>query len=263
MTRSLPPGRSTRPSSRSASTRDAGSFSEARPYDRVVGADVLERRDEQRLVEGVVRERQRADVSRRALHPVDVPLREVDADELDTGAEQRGEVRRLRERVADLEHPAGRDEPREHPRDLDHALVGRTREPGATRGARRVRGRRARARRRRRAARTRTASSAVTSSCRNVARESVPSASFSIARSRASASGGRRSDLAKRTLDERRRRTPGGPGSSASTSGSIGLGVVVEAAARLAAETTGGHVPAQQRARGVLRVAEPVVRAPP
>ena len=72
-------------------------------------------------------EGQRADVSRRALHPVDVPLCKVDADELDTGAEQRGEVRHLRECVADFEHPAGRDEPREHPRDLDHALVARTR----------------------------------------------------------------------------------------------------------------------------------------
>ena len=180
---------------------------------RVVGADVLERRDEQRLVEGVVREGQRADVRRHALHPVDVPLGEVDADELDARAQQRGEVRHLGECVADFEHPAGRDEPREHPRDLDHALVARTRAPGATRGARRVHGHRARARRRRRGharARPRRPSRARAGTSRATASRR---ASFVIARSRAVGRrvGARRGLPRDETqpLDERRVRRVG------------------------------------------------------
>ena len=68
--------------------------------------------------------RQRADVGDDPLDPVDLPLGEVDADELDTGPQEPGEIRCLGERVADLEHPSRRDEAREHPGNLDHALVG-------------------------------------------------------------------------------------------------------------------------------------------
>ena len=57
------------------------------------------------------------------LHAVDLALGEIDADEVDPGPQKGPEVRGLGERVADLEHPAGRDEAREDPRDLDHALV--------------------------------------------------------------------------------------------------------------------------------------------
>ena len=93
------------------------------PVRRVVGADVLERRDEERLVEGAVLERQRPDVGRDALHPGHVPLSEVGPREVDAGAQEPGQVGRLGEGVADLEDAALRHEPREHPRHLDHPLV--------------------------------------------------------------------------------------------------------------------------------------------
>ena len=64
-----------------------------------------------------------ADVGDEPFHAVDLALGEIDADEVDPGPQKGPEVRRLGERVADLEHPAGRDEAREDPGDLDHALV--------------------------------------------------------------------------------------------------------------------------------------------
>ena len=69
---------------------------------------MLERGNEQGLVEGTVGKRQIADVRLDGLHPVNVGRREIDAHELDTRAQERTEVRRLREGVADLEHPPGR-----------------------------------------------------------------------------------------------------------------------------------------------------------
>ena len=92
---------------------------------RVVRADVLERRDEQHLVDALVGKRQRPDIGHDPLHPLDVALGEVDADELDARAQQAREVGRLRERVADFEDAALRDQPRENPRDIDDALLRR------------------------------------------------------------------------------------------------------------------------------------------
>ena len=94
------------------------------PVSAVVGADVLEGRDEECLVDARIGQRQVADVGLDTLHPVDVAAGEVDADDVDTRPQERDEVRRLGERVPHLEHAAGRHEPGEHPRDLDHPLVG-------------------------------------------------------------------------------------------------------------------------------------------
>ncbi len=93
------------------------------PVPGVVGSDVLEGRDEEHLVDARVGERQRPHVGDEPLHALDVALGEVDPDELDARPEERDEIRRLRERVADLQHAPVGDEPREHPRDLDDALV--------------------------------------------------------------------------------------------------------------------------------------------
>ena len=126
----------------------------------------------------------------------DVGFGEVDAGQLrEAGPQQRGEVRRLRERVPHLERALA-GEPREHPRDLDHALVGPGRPLQPARPL---------------AALARTAGECdpvveqpdplelgrAASSCTSVARDSVPSSSFASARSRASGSGSRRSTSAK------------------------------------------------------------------
>ena len=84
---------------------------------------MLQRRDEQHLVERGVLERQVAGVGGHNLHPVYVLHRQVCTDEVDTGAKQRREVGRLRERVPDFQNAALVAEARQHPRDLDHALV--------------------------------------------------------------------------------------------------------------------------------------------
>ena len=71
------------------------------PVAGVVGADVLEGRDEQHLVDAVVGQRKRADVRRDPLHPLDVALGEVDPDELDArhgGARRDRRARRTRSR---------------------------------------------------------------------------------------------------------------------------------------------------------------------
>src|SRR5262249_49370448 len=89
---------------------------------RVVGADVLEGRDEKHLIERAITERQRAHVCLDRLHPLDISVCQVHADELDARAKEPREVRALRKGVPDLEH-ATSSEAREHPRDLDDALV--------------------------------------------------------------------------------------------------------------------------------------------
>ena len=76
----------------------------------VVGADVLEGRDEQHLVDAVVGQRKRADVRRDPLHPLDVALGEVDPDELDARTEEPCEIDGLGVRVADLDDAPRRDE---------------------------------------------------------------------------------------------------------------------------------------------------------
>ena len=72
---------------------------------------MLERGHEEHLVEAAVREGQQPRVGDDPLDTVDVPLREVDADEVDASPEKRAEVRRFRICVADLEDATGRDEP--------------------------------------------------------------------------------------------------------------------------------------------------------
>ena len=164
--------------------------------------------------------RQRADIGHDRLHALDIALGEIDADELDARAEEACEVRRARRTHS---RPRARDPMRPAAR----APTGSRRParrfpaaPGATRAAHRAPARPGRARRRRRARARVSNSGAVTSSCRNVARESVPSASFASARSRASSSGGRRSTSRNAALDEllvstcvcvERRRRPAGP----------------------------------------------------
>ncbi len=93
------------------------------PVHGVVGADVLERRDEEDLVERLVRERELANVRDDGLHPLDVTRREIDPDELDSRTEKPSEIGRLCERVADLEHATLPAKAREDPRDLHDALV--------------------------------------------------------------------------------------------------------------------------------------------
>jgi len=97
------------------------------PVPGVVRADVLECGHEQDLVERVIGEREPANVGLDGLHAVDVPRSEIGADELHACTEQPGDVRRLRKRVPDLEHTPSGAQPREHPGNLDHALVGAAR----------------------------------------------------------------------------------------------------------------------------------------
>ena len=140
------------------------------PVAGVVGADVLERRDAEDEVERAVAERQVADVGLDARQTGNVGGGEVDADELvEAGPEQGSEVRRLRERVPDLE-PRRPRRAREHPRELDHALV-RAGGPWSQRG----RSPRSRAPRAKAipssSSRIRSNSGAAASSCTSVARE--------------------------------------------------------------------------------------------
>ena len=83
--------------------------------------------------------------SRTSASTVSIPstsrVGEIDADELDARAQQPAEVRRLGERVSDLEHAPSGTKAREHPRDLDHALVGCRPAPGASGSARGARSR--------------------------------------------------------------------------------------------------------------------------
>ena len=158
----------------------------------VVGSDVLECRDEEHLVDARVRERQGPHVGDDPLHAFDVALREVDPDELAAGPEERDEIRRLRERVSHLQYSS-----LETSRESTHGTSMRRSSVPAGACSHPSRSPRARAPSPSATAssssRTRSASCAVASSWRNVARDSVPSASFASARSRASSSGGRRS----------------------------------------------------------------------
>ena len=94
--------------------------------DLVVAADVLERREAERQVDRAVGERQLAHVRDDGAESRDGLLAEVDADEV-VRAERRqpGEVRRLREDVAKVEHPLLVVVAGEAPRNLDRALVAR------------------------------------------------------------------------------------------------------------------------------------------
>ncbi len=74
------------------------------PVDAVVGTDVLERGDEQDLVERAIGERKRADVRLDRLQSLHVALCEIDAHELDVRSKERREIRRLGEGVPDVEH---------------------------------------------------------------------------------------------------------------------------------------------------------------
>ncbi len=92
--------------------------------DLVVAADVLERRDAEREIERRVRERQVAHVGDDSAEARHVGAREVDADELvRTERDEAGEIRRLGEGVADVEHVPLAVVARERPRDLERALV--------------------------------------------------------------------------------------------------------------------------------------------
>ncbi len=91
--------------------------------DLVVGADVLERRDEQDLVERAIGKGQRARVGHDRLEAGNLGLGEIGADELaGVGLDESGDVGGLGEGVADLEHAAGSNA-REHPGHLDETLV--------------------------------------------------------------------------------------------------------------------------------------------
>ncbi len=89
---------------------------------RVVGTHVLQRRDEQHLVERAVRERQLPHVGLDGLHTLHLRGCQIDAHELDARAKESREICPLREGVPHLEH-AARVQAREDPRDLDHPLV--------------------------------------------------------------------------------------------------------------------------------------------
>ena len=110
-------------SSRRASSWPFGVVRRLQPVDRVVGADVLERGDEQDLIEGTIVEREPANVGFGRLE-ADIARRKIDANELHARADERAEICRLGEGVADLEHATARSEPRQHPWNLDHTLVG-------------------------------------------------------------------------------------------------------------------------------------------
>ena len=94
--------------------------------DAVVPPDVLERRDAEDELERRVLEGELADVGEDRSQPGHLGLGEVDADEL-LGAECRepGEVGRLGERVADVEHALLAVVAREAPGNLDDPLVAR------------------------------------------------------------------------------------------------------------------------------------------
>ena len=92
---------------------------------RVVAPDMLEGRDRDREVESTVLERQVAEVGLNARQPGHLGAHEVDAGQLGRAeTEQPGEVRRLGERVADIEHAALARVPRQAPGNLDRPLVG-------------------------------------------------------------------------------------------------------------------------------------------
>ena len=101
----------------------------------VVAPDMLERGDRDREVESTVLERQVAEVGLNARQPRHLGAHEVDAGQLGRAeTEQPGEVRRLGERVADIEHTALPGVPRQAPGNVD----GRSSDPG---GAVMLRGR--------------------------------------------------------------------------------------------------------------------------
>ena len=218
---------------------------------------MLESRDKQYLVDAVVGQRKRADVRRDPLHALDVALGEVDPDQLDPGTEKPGEIDGLGVRVADLDHAPGLDETREGPWNLDDALVrpARRLQPRQPRAActctepqgdriveladpRRLGGgdelvqeRRARER---------------------PIREHAESAGPRLLVGRAA------QDLAESALDELLVRPS--VRVERRLDRRVHLGVVVEAATRLTPQSAGGDVPAQERARRVLLIAETLVQ---
>ena len=160
--------------------------------ERVVGADVLERRDEQHLVERPLVEGKRANVPPRVPSAGNLPFGEVDTHEPVGPARERGRQDRPARRTRS--RPRGRRRWRDGPaptgsrRSARRARAG----PSGDAAARRCSARPAPARSRRRAGGRARAPPCRTNSGSSVARESVPSASFSSARSCASASGSRR-----------------------------------------------------------------------